>query len=1542
MSEFGTNSWLERVAIIGMAGRFPGAGNIAQLWRNLCDGVESVTFFSDDELIASGVPAVTLADPNYVKAGTVLEGADLFDAAFFNLSPREAGVLDPQHRIFLECSHHALEDAGYDPQKYDGLIGVYAGSSISSYLSPASLDAKVLAAVGEYQALLGNDKDFVPTRVSYKLNLKGPSVNVQTACSTSLVAVHLACQSLLSGECDLALAGGISLRFPQKAGYHYQDEGILSPDGHCRAFDAKAAGTLGGNGVGIVVLKRLSEAIADGDTIHAVILGSAINNDGALKVGYTAPSVDGQANVIASAQALAGVDAGSITYVETHGTGTLLGDPIEVKALTQAFRDSTTKNGYCAIGSIKTNLGHCDSAAGIAGLIKTVLSLKHRTLVPSLNFEEPNPRIDFANSPFYVNTKRKEWKRTETPLRAGVSSFGIGGTNAHVVLEEAPELEPSRPSREWQLITLSAKTETALDQTTANLANFLRSEQNAPNLADLAYTLQLGRTHFGHRRVVICDNIADASTRLETLDQSYVIDSSAEAMKREIVFMFPGQGAQHTQMGRDLYEQELTFRKEVDGCSELLLPVLGCDLRDLLYPAKGNEEPANQQLMQTAFTQPALFVVEYALGRMWMQWGVRPEYIVGHSIGEYVAACLSEVMSLEDALRLVVARGKLMQSLPGGAMLAVLMPEGRVQPLLSDELTVAVINGPSQCVVSGAVEAVDKLERQLTSSGEECRRLKTSHAFHSSMMDAILEPFIQEVNKVVLSPPSVPFLSNLSGKWITDEQATDPRYWADHLRHTVRFSDNVGELCREPDRLFLEVGPGQTLSSLVKQHPEKTSGHLVFSSMRHPNDEQTDSLFLLNTLGQLWLSGVEIDWNSYYSNERRRRIQLTTYPFERQRFWTEACKDTESTGKSSLSRRQEIKDWFYTPVWKQAVSPQDKPAKDQTDGSWLVFLDERGLGKQLVERLQHENRSVSTVEIGAAFAKRGNHYAINPQRADDYRDLFATLQASDRLPNRILHLWSVSAAQANERIQELGFFSLLLLAQALGNLATIQSFEIDVVSSGLHRIAGEPGVPPEKATLLGAVKVIPQEFENVTCRSVDVTVAETGGWSNRLVDSLLLEFAMPIMNSRVAYRGSDRWVQTFEAVPLGQPGRESRLREGGVYLITGGLGGIALELAEYLAEEFKAKLILVGRSAFPAKQDWAQWLATNDDQNLTTQKIRRLLKFENAGAEVLVASADVADVAAMREVVSRGVERFGKINGVVHAAGLAGGGVIQLKTIASANETLAPKVVGTQVLSSLLADTQLDFFVLCSSLNALLGGSSQADYCAANSFLDAFAQNHRHDSNKRVVAIDWNMWRGTGMADSRALPADLAKLRERMDEFGISAKEGVEVFRRILASGLSQVAVSTQNLFGLLAKRNALESERSEFEAKAKRSKPAHARPKLTNTYVAPGNDVEKTITEIWQELLDIEQIGVHDNFFQLGGHSLLGTRLISRLHDAFQVSVTLRRVFELPTIAGLATAIDEARSEHEEAEKLEVLQLLEQLADDEIETELAKRLRVT
>jgi acyl transferase domain-containing protein len=1534
------------IAIIGMSGRFPGARNVAEFWRNLRDGVESISFFSDEELKKAGVEQSALASPDYVKAAGVLSDVELFDAAFFGFNPKEAETLDPQQRIFLESAWEALEDAGYDPEAYEGLIGVYAGSAGSSYLTNLYSHSDVVSTLGDFQIGLGNDKDNLATNVSYKLNLKGPSMAIQTACSTSLVAVGVACQNLLSYQCDMALAGGVRVTLPQAAGYYFQEGGIMSPDGHCRAFDARAQGTVGGNGVGLVLLKRLEEALADGDHVYAVIKGAAINNDGALKVGYTAPSIEGQAQVIGLAQAVAGVEAETITFVEAHGTGTDLGDPIEVAALLQAFRAGTLKNNFCALGSVKTNIGHLDTAAGVAGLIKTALALKHKQIPPSLNFERPNPKIDFAESPFYVNSSLRKWETNGSPRRAGVSSFGIGGTNAHVVLEEAPSIRADEEEESEQLLVLSARSRAALDAATSNLAEHLRQNPDL-NLADVAYTLQVGRRAFNHRRAVVCSSLEDAVSALEEADSKRVFTSERPIALRPVAFMFPGQGAQHVGMAHELYRAQPVFREQLDYCSELLKPHLGLDLRELMFAEEGSREEAELQLQQTFIAQPALFAVEYALAKLWMEWGVQPQAMIGHSIGEYTAAALAGVFSLEDALRLVAARGRLMQRMPKGAMLAVPLTLQQVDSFLGAELDLAAVNVPSMCVVSGTTEAVARLETRLATEGHASHRLQTSHAFHSQMMDAMLDEFAAEVKKINLQPPQIPYVSNRTGEWITAAEATNPSYWVEHLRRTVRFGEGLERFFAHPDWLLLEVGPGQTLSGLARQHQGKPAEQLVLSTLPHRSDQQPDARFMLSTVGRLWLAGVQVNWRQLHGDAERRRVSLPTYPFERQRFWVEYQPETgvASSPQSSQGKKPDIADWFYLPSWKRGVPAELLRERELASEQlcWLVFMDECNVGAQVARRLLQAGQTVIQVKAGQQFAKQGGHeYTISPAASEDYRALFEELRATAKLPERILHFWSVTPdahthvkGERFQQAQALGFYSLLFLAQALGAQERLaDQLQIEVVSNHVQNVTGDEATSAGKATALAPCIVIPQEYPNITCRHTDIIIPKfENGTGARVIEQLLAEFMTELSDTVVAYRGGHRWVQTFEEVRLESEAlKRTRLRERGVYLITGGLGGVGLVLAHHLARSSRARLVLVGRTNLPERKEWLEWLSAHDAEDDVSRKIRGVQELEALGAEVLTLSADVSKLDEMKMVVQSMLERFGALHGVIHGAGLTADDSfqpIQESTRTACERHFQPKAHGLMVLDEALSDTPLDFCLLLSSLSSILGGLGFVAYAAANIFMDAYAGGRDSRGTNQWTSVNWDGWQLWEGDETNSELAELAMLPE----------EGMKAFARILSRNpVSQIAVSTGDLQARINRWVKLESLRETDDALSGEVTTAHARPDLGNAYVAPNSETERAVADTWQKLLGIERVGLHDNFFELGGHSLLALQVVARLRDAFQVEIPLRDLFDAPTIAELAARVEQTRhvAEKEVLQIDEALQLVEQLSEDEIEALLA------
>ncbi|UCH96479.1 MAG: SDR family NAD(P)-dependent oxidoreductase, partial [Candidatus Aminicenantes bacterium] len=1502
---------------------------------NLKNGVESITFFNDEELETNGVHASHLQDPHYVKSwGGVLEHIEYFDAAFFDYIPMETEQMAPQTKIFHECLWEVLEDAGYDPGSFKELIGLYTGaSSTQNWMTLCSISSNTKD-LNSFIANYLSDRDFISTLVSYKLNLKGPSFSLHTACSTSLVAIHLACQGLLSGDCDMALAGGIGLNLSKKVGYVYAEGMILSPDGHCRAFDANARGTVGGEGVGIVALKRLEDALMHRDHIYAVIKGSAINNDGSQKVGFAAPGVDGQAGVIRKAFKIAGVNPEDISYVETHGTATPLGDVTEIEALNLAF--NTNNRHFCALGSVKTNVGHLDTAAGVTSFIKTVLALKHKQIPPSLHFESPNPGIDFHNSPFYVNTRLKEWKTSGKRLRAGVSSFGIGGTNAHVILEEAPRgtrrLAPLS-TRQYQLILLSAKTAAALDRMTQNLAEYFKknllnhgNHKNPTNpgltLADAAYTLKVGRRRFPYRRKLVCTSVPEAIDRITALDPRNVqtYHSKANEGNKPVIFMFSGLGCQYVNMGKGLYQTEPDFRREIDRCFKILNSLVDYNLKEILYPgiSAGKQSPpvsnnscssnrayrSNRsyilQINQTEIAQLVVFIFEYALAKLLMKWGIKPRAMIGYSFGEYAAACISGVFSLENALKLLVIRGKLLGQLSPGMMLSVPLPVMEVKPLLTDQLSIGIDNGES-CVVSGAKEVVKSFERQMKERKLVCMPLDSTHGIHSQMMEPVLEEFQRQVSTVSLNSPRIPYISTVTGSWMKLEDAVSPAYWAKQLRETVHFARGIQKLLDGPDALFLEVGPGQDICALVKRQMEKNSNphlprHHTISLVRRPGKQISDDYYLVDKLGLLWLYGGFINWSQYHQQEERHRISLPTYPFEKQRFWKlveeyESGQFSVSGGRKGPGQSRELADWFYVPLWKRQKMLHIKKPGVELQGCWLIFTDELGLGNRLKERLEgstSKQPQVVTVRIGPGYGQQeACSFTVNPKQYRDYEKLFQKLNSMNAIPDRLVHLWGLtddehegSRLEAVERAQELGFYSLLYLARALGRQCNYTGgIGIHVVTTHMQEVTGDEPLNPVKATVLGPCRVIPQEYPGITCKSIDLT--KLSDQDEKMIDLLLSEMVCRD-DTVVAFRHQQRWVRSFEPMPLEKPETSPLLREGGVYLILGGLGDIGYTLAEYLIKGVRAKLILTGRTQLPGREMWAQYLIIGDKEDKTYQNIRKLQRLQELGGEVLYFSADAGDRWGMLEAIQQGEERLGPINGVIHSAGIIKGDTFN--TIDAIAETecqqqFKSKLYGLLVLEELVKDKNLDFCLLISSISTVLGGLEFVAYSAANHFMDAFSTAHNRKKREPWIVVDWD---------------------------GTNKENTTEAFHRILSlDPVEQVIFSNQgDLEGRIARWVKSPGTTREDKTGAGEAAALYPRPELSNSYVAPGNPLQQRLADIWQRFFGIEKIGVNDDLFDLGGDSLKMINIISIIQKELKVTIPIKQFFDHSTIAGVAKYI--------------------------------------
>lgn len=1288
----------DRIAIVGRAGRFPSARNVDEFWAMLRDARVASQRLTDSDLLARGVSRRKLADPNYVRVANVLPDMEYFDAGFFGFSPREASILDPQHRHFLECGWEALEDAGYVPEKFDGRIGVFAGSGMQAYLPFNLLSNPDLAEeIGLFLLRhTGNDKDFLTTRLSYLLNLTGPSVAVQTACSTSLVAVHTAMSSLLNMECDMAIAGGVTIELPHHVGYTYAEGEILSPDGLCRAFDDDSKGTVFGSGVALVVLRRYEDAVADGDDIKAVILASAVNNDGSGKASYLAPSVDGQAEAAAEALALSGLSPGDISYIETHGTGTPIGDPIELAALQQVY-GGVQKAGI-GIGSVKTNIGHLDTAAGAASLIKVVEAMRHRTLPASLNFSKPNSRFDFDASPFRVVAQGGAWE-PGGPLRAAVNSLGVGGTNAHLIVEEAPRREVLADDGAWKLFPFSARTKADLDRTREGWAAWLGGE--VPALRDVAFTLREGRRAFGERFVVSARNAQELQAAIGARSTAYRQQGSAGDSAPRIVFLYPGGGAQYPGAGAGMLASFPVFAEAVRTCFAALPPSAPADLYEVMFRRERGDAEAKSKLERSGYAIPALFILEYAYTQLWASWGVKPDAILAHSVGEYAGAVAAGAMRLEDALKIVALRGKVMDEAPAGAMTSVPLSADAVRPYLGDTLDIAAINTDETTVLSGQTADIERLEHDLAKAGLEARRIHIEVAAHSRQLDGQLEPFRAGFAGVPFEKPAVPMASSMRGGWAEGEDLCSAEYWVQHLRNTVRFADAARTVLGGQPSIVIEVGPGQTLGPLLEAC--KASPRAVLYSSPRPRDDTDEAGVALAALGGVWANGVDVDWSLAVPSDGA-RVSLPTYAFAKERHWVEPGRGLardDADEAPQLARRPDLAQWFEELGWSEQPRHGATPG---LDGDWLVFASDDALSEAVLTRLSAKGARVVAVRAGAGF-ERGEHgFSVRPDAQEDFDALADALPSA---PARTLYLWGT-----DPRLGGQAFSGAYLLARLLQQ--TEQATHLTFVVQGAAGVAGEPAPNPQADVLLGAVRVAPREISGLT--SVLVDFGEGAD-----IDALLAEAAAPGEADHVALRAS-RFVRSRNVAPIAKPqDLPQRLRKNGVYLITGGAGGIGRELARWLAETAQARLIVLSRS--------------------TSEDVALRAAIESHGGEVMFVQADLADPDATAQALQAAAERFGALNGVIHAAGVLDDAPLALQPLETALAVMEPKLTGARTLDRLYPEGSLDFFAVMSSTSVLLGGVGQTSYAGANAALEAIAASRRDG-----FSIAWGAWRDIGMA----------------------------------------------------------------------------------------------------------------------------------------------------------------------------------------------------
>ena len=1517
----------ELIAVIGIGCRFPPDANTPEaFWQFLRHGGDAVSEIPSERW---EVERYYHADPMaagkmYTRHGAFLRGVSLFDPQFFGISPREAIRMDPQHRLLMEICWEALEHAGLVPAALAGSsTGVFIGMMNNFEYSQLQTKFSGETCTDDPYYGIGSAPSAAAGRLAYFFDFHGPTLTIDTACSSSLVALHLACQSLRRGECSLALVGGSNTILQPETLVNACKMSMLAADGQCKTFDARADGFVLGEGCGVVVLKRLSEALIERNPILCVIRGSAVNQDGRSN-GLTAPNRLAQEAVIRQALTQAGLKPGQIDYVEAHGSGTALGDPIEVAALTNVLGEGHSHEHPLILGTVKTNIGHLAGAAGIAGLVKTILALQHKEIPPNLHLETPNPHIPWKDIPVRVPTCALLWPATSQPRRAGVSSFGWSGTNAHVILEEAAATMASTdPARSRQLFVFSARTEQVLDQATVRLAAYFKGLDSAGKpeknvLADLAYTAQVGRQAFAHRRAFVCENLAEAIQILEEHDESRLMTGIDGEARRQVAFLFAGLGEQYPGMAAELYEHEEIFRQVVDQCCLFLQPLLGRDLHSYLFPSDRQSSfdavlpetklrlPGQKQndpshtLQQTSLAQPMAFITEYALARLLMHWGILPQVMLGYSLGEYVAACLAGVLSLEDTLALVAQRALMIQEIPAGVMLAVALSEEEVQPYLSAEVQLAAINTPHTCVLAGPEEAIAPLEMLLQSQGIAARRVRTQHAFHSRMLEPLATRLTKFACSLSLHPPQIPYVSNVSGTWITHKQALDPAYWAEHMCQTARFADGVQQLLASQECFVLELGPGQTLSSFVKQHPACTRerAKLIYSTLPSASEQCSAYTTLLSTVGKLWLNGCNIDWPTFSHAEQRQFVPLPAYPFEHRHYWF----DTRSTPTQQSSRkRPRIEEWFYQPSWEEApLASQDSRGIPRPSETWLLLLDDTGLGERLAQRLESAGNAAVCVQIGSQFARlESGRFTLRPGEVKDYQALLQALQKSGQVPTKIAHLWNVTGptdlTTGPEHFQERqrrGFYSLLYLAQTFGSLFSENPIQLLVVADHSQMVNSQESIEPEKATLFSTCMVISQEYQDLICRGIDILPPEPGSnEEEHLLASLLSECKQPMTAGPLAYRDGRRWKRVYTPFPLAAIPKEAAVfRHRGVYLITGGLGGIGLLLARHLAARVQARLVLVGRTALPARDAWAGWLTEHDPENRISIRIQQIQSLEALGAEVLVCSADVAEPAEIQRVLQETRARFGTLHGVFHAAGTTAETAfrpIQRIAPGDCEPHFRPKVLGLFALEQALKEYELDFCLIFSSIASLLGGLGFAAYSAANAFIDAFVQRHSQSTSSPWISVNWDGWHlASEQAQSRLRANTLA-------EYAMEPEEGLEAVERVLGQKASPCLVNSTG---------DLQTRLNQWSIQ---TKPEHRSeiPLLPATArtVLGSSDYERQIMEIWKQELGLETIGLHDNFFDLGGNSLIGLQVIARLKKTFRVQIPAVALFESPTVSALA-----------------------------------------
>ncbi|MCG8312768.1 MAG: acyltransferase domain-containing protein [Pseudomonadales bacterium] len=1576
----------EPIAIVGMAGRFPGAESVDALWELLKANKSGVRMLSDDELQASGIESSVYNQPEYVRAWASFDKPEAFAAEFFGYSPKEAELLDPQHRVFLESAWHALEHAGYDPQRYSGDIGVFAGSALNSYVINLHNNPKLRETTDQVQAVVSNVAGLMPTRVSYHLNLTGPSCGVQTGCSTSLVAVHQACQSLRANECQMALAGGVTVSDAIPHGYFYQEGSIASPDGVTRAFDAEGKGTVFGNGVAIVVLKRLSLAQKDGDQILAVIKGSAVNNDGSDKVGLIAPSVNGQAKAISTAIKAANIDPATLSMIEAHGTGTDLGDPIEVaalqKVLNPAFVKSesdSTNTTQCLIGSVKTNLGHLDAAAGATGLIKAVLSMQHQQIPASLNFQQANSNINFTNSPLKVNTELTPWpgsldssaQESYIPRRAGVSSFGMGGTNAHLILEEAPAIRTTDLTpRRWQILPISAATDTALDALSESISEHISGNNcDQQALAAAAFTLQIGRRELGKRKCFVTD-----SSNLLPVSGANNLGKESVTGEPLVVFVFSGQGSQQIEMAKGLYQTEPSFRENLDACADILRQLDNpIDLYQLLFP-ESDQALAKKHIQQTVNAQPVLFAVEYALAKLWQTWGVEPSVLLGHSVGEYVAACLAEVFDLTQALTLVAKRGELMQQCEPGSMLVVAMQE---QALLSwlqqhdvdKHCDLAAVNGQQQTVLSGSNAAIEMLLSKLEEQGVAAKLLRTSHGFHSATMEPILGAFADTFDSMKLSAPTIDIISNLTGKLLTVEQATSPEYWVKQLRQTVRFADGIETvLTTISNPYFLEIGAANTLLKTIRMdHPlAKGSASLSGDSYSSGGAGSDDEKDIAVAISELWLSGVSFDWPAYQVGRPKQRIALPLYPFERKSYWVSLQENTITQQSTQLSDfesddKQTIDNWFYVPDW-ETIKPLTSVASASHACHWVLVGPDNGqtniVSKIKASLESDQKQTVTSLTMKEDFCPDRLAAVLQSKqdKASDIQFVYVVEQEHSTQHSAVDSIAESINERAKRKTLDIArFVQAVKGLQSMSDIAdtiTFSDIKLSIVTQGAYSISTTEKVDPSQIALNGFLQVAQQEL-GLAVRHIDLE-ATSNGFPTRNKRALIQLLQQQIEEPRSAdtpqflpclalVRAGRIWQRSYQPQPLSvneasihceieeQACQEVPLVKNGTYVIAGDLAnGLGMVFAHGLFEGYQAKIILCplqqDSDVLPAPSQWEHWLATHGPKHPVSIMVRSLQILRQEGCEFTWCPGHLTNAEWWHGLIGGGEVcnsiKPGAISGifVVDAMGDESSCVIDQVDVEEINRIYGQRLATVEALAQGLqqckvqAKPQPEFVAIQSSLSTVVGGQSFATYSAVNAVLDGFVNERANQqiedgSDVRWLTINWDA------VDNDVIAAKQGAIASSTND---AVQTGLELTDHALSvnegwQAMARVINASVTSQIVVSPRNLMARLKSAFSPTMldKSCKDSQGgRPNLETPYAGPTTDTEKMVVEAMGELLGITRVGINDDFFDLGGHSLLAIQAVTRLRKEFQVELPMRTLlFEARTPAGIAKVIDASRS---------------------------------